>query len=228
MLVREEVVEAVQEAVQVVSMVWTLHEGRANMQPGSSSSNRGGTSGSSSGTGTSPAYGSGGRYYGGGGTIPYQAGLRSPGGLVATALLSIAALSIFQGIWLYPAYIYTYPQPYTFYNASASQNQTKPVECLCEEYQECGCDNNTDPTYISSLIGNGSISALNSTLVQVNDVNGTSTILINGTLPNGTTAAGNSSPTTSSSASAAIRIRDRALGPIGWFLIVIACYLVVL
>jgi hypothetical protein len=146
--------------------------------------------------------------------------------LIAIGLLSIAALAIFQGIWLYPAYVYPYPQPYTFYNASANQNQTKPVECLCEQYQECGCDNNTDPTYMTSLIGNGSVAALNSTLIQVNDVNGTSTILINGTLPNGTTAAGDST----SSASSTIRKGDRAMGLIGWCLIAsaIACYLVVL
>jgi len=140
--------------------------------------------------------------------------------LVAAALLPVTALVIFQGFWLYPAYAYAYPHPFTYYNASAGQNQTKPVECLCEQYQECGCDDNTDPTYMNSLIGNGSISALNTTLIQVNEVNGTSTILINGTLPNGTTAAG----------SAATRIGDKGFGPLGWSLIasVIACYLVVL
>ena len=200
---------------------------------GSSSSNHGGTSGSSSATGVRPAYGSGGRYYGGGATTPYTAGLRSPGGLVATTLLSIAALSIFEGAWFYPAYLYPYPESYTFYNASAGQNQTKPVDCLCEEYQECGCDDNTDPTYMSSLLGNGSISALNSTLVQVNDVNGTSTILINGTLPNGTLASdtsANGTTATGGSTSAAMRVGDKILGIFGWSLVAsaIACYLVVL
>jgi hypothetical protein len=43
---------------------------------------------------------------------------------------------------------------------------------------------------MNDLIGNGSYAALNKTLVNVADVNGTSTILINGTLPNGTTASG--------------------------------------
>lgn len=42
------------------------------------------------------------------------------------------------------------------------------------------------------MIGNGSYAALNKTLVNVADVNGTTTILINGTLPNGTTASGGS------------------------------------
>lgn len=190
------------------------------MQSGSSSSgNRGGASGSSSGTGPRPAYGSGGRYYGGGATTPYTSGLRSPSGLTSTALLSIAALTLFEGIWLNPAYLYPFPEPYTFYNTSAGQNQTKPVRCLCEQYQECGCDDNKDPTYMSSLLGNGSISVLNSTLIQVNLVNGTSTILINGTLPNGTTAA-----------SAAIKMGDGGVGCFGWALIAstITCFLVVL
>lgn len=43
---------------------------------------------------------------------------------------------------------------------------------------------------MDSLIGNGSYAALNQSVVTVADVNGTSTILINGTLPNGTTASG--------------------------------------
>jgi hypothetical protein len=69
-------------------------------------------------------------------------------------------------------------------------NQTKPVKCLCQQYSECGCDDNTDPTYLGGLVGNGSTSALNSTLIRVADVNNTDTIFINGTLPNGTTASG--------------------------------------
>ena len=39
-------------------------------------------------------------------------------------------------------------------------------------------------------MGNGSYDALNKSIITVADINGTSTILINGTLPNGTTAAG--------------------------------------
>jgi len=40
------------------------------------------------------------------------------------------------------------------------------------------------------LIGNGSYNGLNKSVITVADINGTSTILINGTLPNGTTASG--------------------------------------
>jgi len=147
-------------------------------------SNSGGTS--KGGSGVRPTY-SGGRYYGGGAAVPYAAGQRTPNGLVPIGLLGIGALAFFPGAWLYGAYLYN-SNPYTFHNDSSGNNETKPVDCLCQEYSVCGCDNNTDPTYMNSVIGNGDVSTLNQSLVRVADVNGTSTIFINGTLPNGTTA----------------------------------------
>lgn len=69
-------------------------------------------------------------------------------------------------------------------------NQTKPVDCLCAAYAECGCDDNGNTTFLDSLIGDGSYSSLNLSLVNVVDVNGTSTIVLNGTLENGTTTSG--------------------------------------
>jgi hypothetical protein len=141
----------------------------------------------------------------------------------------VGALAFFPGIWLYGAYTYTYSQPYTFRNHTATNNnnssnssrqddggvnQTKPVECLCAAYQECGCDDNGNSTFLDSLIGNGSYSALNQTLVTVADVNGTSTILINGTLPNGTTVSGGTAD-----ASAAVRMVVEASGY--WVMIVL-------
>ena len=39
---------------------------------------------------------------------------------------------------------------------------------------------------MDSLVGNGSAADENGTLVHVGDVNGTKTLIINGTLPNGT------------------------------------------
>lgn len=62
-----------------------------------------------------------------------------------------------------------------------------PVLCLCQQYSECSCDDNTNSTYISSIIGNGT---LDNTVSRVTNVNGTETLVINGTLENGTTAAG--------------------------------------
>lgn len=57
-------------------------------------------------------------------------------------------------------------------------------------YQECGCDDNGNSTFLDSIIGDGSYANLNKSLVDVADINGTSTIVLNGTLPNGTTTAG--------------------------------------
>ncbi|KAF2401812.1 hypothetical protein EJ06DRAFT_362109 [Trichodelitschia bisporula] len=170
-------------------------------------SNAGGRSGS--GSGVQPSYG-GGRYYGGGARVPYAAGGRSPAGLVALGLLPIAGLAFFAGAWLYPAYLYPYSHPYTFHNASANNgtgaNQTKPVKCLCQQYSVCGCDENDDQSYLASLLGNGSTEALNSSLVRVANVNNTDTIFLNGTLPNGTTAAGGSD------SAAALNLPHKALG----------------
>lgn len=65
------------------------------------------------------------------------------------------------------------------------------MACACDETVECSCEENANTTtVVNELIGNGSINAMNSSVVALGNVNGTETILINGTLPNGTTAAG--------------------------------------
>lgn len=104
--------------------------------------------------------------------------------------LGVGFLAFWPGLWLYGAHMYPYNNPYRYYNQTAQKNETKPVTCACDPYNECGCDENSDQQYINDLIGNGSYAGLNKTLINVADVNGTSTLLINGTLPNGTTAAG--------------------------------------
>jgi hypothetical protein len=154
---------------------------------GSRGSNVGGST--TTGSGVKPSYG-GGRYYGGGATVPYTAGRSSPKGLATAGFLGVGALAFFPGLWLYGAYLYPYSHNYNFYNSTARTNQTKPVRCLCQQYSECGCDDNDDPSYLSGVVGNGSQAALNQTLVRVANVNGTDTIFLNGTLPNGTTASG--------------------------------------
>ena len=109
-----------------------------------SNSNAGGKMVSSSGV--RPAY-SGGRYYGEGATVPYTTGQRSPLGLVPLLILPIAALAIFPGLWLYGVYQYPYTHPYTFVNETITNitfpngiNQTLSVDCLCQRYSVCGCD----------------------------------------------------------------------------------------
>ena len=125
-----------------------------------------------------------------------------------------AGLAIFPGLWLYGAYAYNYNNPYRFRNRSnttntndnnndrkrsiklftiekrqtdSSGNETLPVTCLCDKYSACGCDDNGgNYTYIDELLGNGSYDSIDHTLINVTPVNGTRTVVLNGTLPNGT------------------------------------------
>lgn len=63
--------------------------------------------------------------------------------------------------------------------------------CGCDAEMECSCDDDgTSTAVLDELIGDGDYSKLNKTEVNVAEYNGKSTILINGTLPNGTTAPG--------------------------------------
>ncbi|KAF1851586.1 uncharacterized protein K460DRAFT_401601 [Cucurbitaria berberidis CBS 394.84] len=205
-------------SVDVVSPDHTLEKRKGGGGRGGGSSG-GGRSGSSSGgssrtgssslsggstragSGPSRAFG-GGRYYGGGAAVPYSAGSRTPKGLIAGALIApIAILAIMPGIWLYNVYPYNYNNPYRFRNQSAvanrtlstretGANETLPVKCLCQEFSVCGCDENEDQQYLTDLVGNGSYAALNKTLITVSDIDGIKTLVLNGTLPNGTTAPG--------------------------------------
>lgn len=149
----------------------------------------GGTSGGRTvtGSGPTPAYG-GGRFYGGGASVPYRSGDKSPSGLVPVAL--VAGIGVGATFWIAGSYMYHYPNPYRFYNQSSRQNETKPIDCGCLPDLVCGCDENNDPQYLSDIVGNGT--NLNATLVSVATVEGVQRIIINGTLPEGTTAAGGS------------------------------------
>jgi hypothetical protein len=113
-------------------------------------------------------------------------------------VLGGAALGIFPGLWLYSVYAYPYHYPYHYYNSNAHKNETYNVICLCEEYAECGCENNNNSTYYDSLF-NGTEPKNSSVVRVVQEKNGTETIYINGTLANGTTAADSSSSSSSSS-----------------------------
>lgn len=125
------------------------------------------------------------RYYAGGARAPYSAGARTSSG-ISPYFLPVAALAFFPGIWLAGAYAYSYPHGYYYHNNDDNKNETLPVQCLCEQYQECGCDDNNNSTYYESLF-NGT-QPRNTSVARVVNVNGTKTIVINGTLANGTTA----------------------------------------
>lgn len=62
------------------------------------------------------------------------------------------------------------------------------MTCLCERYSACGCDDANNSTFLDGIIGDGNLANLNKSLVNVGNVNGTKTIVLNGTLPNDTVA----------------------------------------
>ncbi|KAI1906981.1 hypothetical protein LOZ12_004100 [Ophidiomyces ophidiicola] len=150
------------------------------------SSNAGGASRSGSGT---PRNFGGGGFYAGGARVPYTAGRRSPGGLVPF-FLPVALLGFFPGLWLFGAYAYSMNHGYSYRNRTTNRNESIPIVCLCQEHSVCGCDDNNNSTYIDSILSDKDENGLprNSSVVKTVDVNGTTKIYINGTLPNGTTA----------------------------------------
>lgn len=168
-------------------------------------------------------------------------------------LVGGAAFALYPHYGLYPygAYAYPYSHPYGFYNRTARRNntnttttrrdsiyeminlrqtsedaganETKPVTCLCAMYAVCGCDDDGNSTFLDSIIGDGTYSSLNLSLVDVADINGTSTIVLNGTLPNGTTASGG----TEDANGAAARLGGQLQGY--WVMVAIVaatCYLI--
>ncbi|KAL2154997.1 hypothetical protein VTH82DRAFT_3673 [Thermothelomyces myriococcoides] len=149
------------------------------------SSGGGGRGGSGSPSGPVPGrtFG-GGNYYGGGANTAYRSGSRSPSG-IAPIFLAGGAIAFWPGLWYHGAHVYNYDDEYEFYNVTTRRNESKPVKCGCSPDAYCGCDENRDKDYLDELIGNGSYAALNKTLVDVANVNGRSTILINGTLLEG-------------------------------------------
>ncbi|KAG7402701.1 hypothetical protein Forpe1208_v017033 [Fusarium oxysporum f. sp. rapae] len=150
-----------------------------SFHPGSS-----GNGGSSHGRGPLPDF-CGGRYYPGGSTISYNAGAVSPGG-IAPYMLGRAALAFWPGTWLYGAYVYPYTHSYHYHNETSDKHEERSLLCGCSRYEYCACDDNNSIQYFNELIGNGSYDALNKSIVNVAEVNGTVTILINGTLSNNT------------------------------------------
>lgn len=143
--------------------------------------------------------------------MPYRAGAVSTLGIAPLFFVGAASLAFWPGIWYHPVYLYPYGNSWTFHNETTNANETKPVKCGCDAYQECGCDDNNSTDYVNSVLGTGAYSQLNQSLVTVATVNGTDTILLNGTLPNGTTASGGTE-----SASAGVGMR-RLAEMAGWW-----------
>lgn len=63
--------------------------------------------------------------------------------------------------------------------------------CLCQEYSVCGCDENNSTDFTQALYENATKSGDDQyRIAKVADVDGTRTLVVNGTLANGTTAPG--------------------------------------
>lgn len=114
--------------------------------------------------------------------------------------------------------MYHYPNSYRYYNESSEEEEDRPILCACSKEASCGCDqddkvNNT--ALYDELIGNGSYEHLNKSIVDVAEVNGTTTILLNGTLPKDTALPSEGSSSGSGSGdsdSAAARAMIEAMG----------------
>lgn len=167
--------------------------------------------------------------------MPFTSGRRSPNGLAPLILPLAFAAAIFPGLWLYSVFSYQYNTPYYYRNVTRPSNdddrdlfrrqvtsdngtdttgtvQVLPVYCLCQEFSVCGCDDNQDTSFLNELLPNGTAQPqLNESLIRISDVNGTRSIVLNGTLPNGTTAPGGENDATSAG------IRQAALENAGWW-----------
>lgn len=141
---------------------------------------------SKTGTGPQPAF-AGGKYYGGGAKVPFPAGGSPPGRSLKPYPIYGGGLAFWPGYWPYGAYMYPYAYTYHYRNATSDKDEEREVLCGCAEYSVCGCDDIDDVDFYKELIKDGDYGKLNKTLVNVAEVNGTMKILINGTLPNGTT-----------------------------------------
>lgn len=151
-----------------------------------STSNTGGYS--KPGSGPQPGF-AGGTRYGGGAKAPYAAGRSTPSGVVAGAAVGGAAIAFWPGTWHTPVYMYgPYGYHYGYHNSSSNRHEERDIICSCAQYSECMCDEIEDDEFWDELIGDGDYDKLNKSLVDVTRRNGRETIVVNGTLPNGTTA----------------------------------------
>jgi hypothetical protein len=79
----------------------------------------------------------------------------------------------------HPFYNYYYTNPYIYNNPQNHQNESLPVDCVCAQYNPCGCDDTNNQTLITQMLQDPNTA-------NITTVNGTKTVVINGTLPNGT------------------------------------------
>jgi hypothetical protein len=131
--------------------------------------------------------------YLGGAAVPYKAGAKSPNGVSPRhfdnlAFATVKETAVKDGACAVPntSYAYKYESTYTLSNSSV------PVYCACDIYGLCGCDdfhkNSSFVPTLLSYLGLGD-EARNVSKVCTVSIDGTTTILVNGGLVNGSTKA---------------------------------------
>lgn len=86
---------------------------------------------------------------------------------------------------------YIFAESVSFFNVTSQRDEALPALCLCQVYLVCGCDKNRDSEYLNRIANEASST---SDFSRVSIVNGTLTLVINGTLANGTTSPGGTDP----------------------------------
>jgi len=138
-------------------------------------------------------------YYDGGSKVPYQAGMKAPCGLMPFYVNASASWMPFN--WgLYGEYCYLLNHSAPAVPTNPAHNTTDPVLCVCQNYNQCGCDNTGGSYQIPST-------------VKYAIINGTEYAIVNGTLENGTTA-----PAQSSAESSGVSMEVCLVSSVTWIL----------
>lgn len=133
--------------------------------------------------------------------MSYRSGQNSPSGIRPFRVPTAAgAAAIFPGTWGAGVYVYSYNLDEDDLEETGLDgsflddlDDPVPVRCLCEEFLECSCEEENDEDYLQFLIDDSDVEDLDEEIVAFNTVNGTMTLVINGTQPNGTESLGDSS-----------------------------------
>jgi len=141
---------------------------------------------------------SGGRsVYGGGGGTVFLAGAAAGAAAGLLAVYTIEVASLWPGQWWgdkVSVYPFNSTYEWNFHNATLDKNMTMPVACLCSISQSCTCQGTNDPAFIADVMKNGTWEALDHTLVSIGNLTVDKvtepTILLNGTVANGTQSSG--------------------------------------
>ena len=96
-------------------------------------------------------------------------------------------MAFYPGFWPYGGYYYPYAYSHHYHNKTSKKDEVKDIICVCAKYSVCACDDIDEEEFYDELIDDGDWDKLNKSMVDVAKVNGTTKIVINGTLPNGTT-----------------------------------------